>query len=208
MQKLNSVFNLPSAEELARLNRWKDELEQMDTEYILRWSFEQYFPRLALVVSPYLSSSVLIDLLSRRFPEIDLYCIDPGQVGQETSRYMKLLEKRYNVTILNVNRNSLGGRHREVSRFRWNLREVLRGYDAILCGSRRDHDPSLARLPIIQWDHHYETVRIAPLARWTRRALWNRIHRESLLYNHFYDKILSPHKDSALIRAPLFEFED
>lgn len=197
----------PSPEQNALLNFWASDLEHADTRQILDWAFENFHPRLAMAVSSGLSCPVLVSLLresplQKEYAKIDMFCIDTGYHFPETLEYMDFLEKQFDMNIIRFSPKesveefesrfdmppyqsyqNLCCQARKYEVFQ----EITSKYDAIICGARRDQSLARSGFPIVEWDERLGVVRIAPLARWTRRQLWTKIKRESIPYNKLYD---------------------
>lgn len=192
----------PSQEETSYINFWKEELEQAATSQILDWAFDNYHPRLALAVSPGLSSSVLVAMIAERYPMIDMFFVDTGYHFPETFQYLDDLREKYDVDIRYTRSRT------PISDFEWNhgfklyhhdpelccrerkenvFREIAANYDAVICGARRDQIHDKSSLPIIEWDENLGSLRVAPLVRWGQNELWTKIKRENIPYNKLYD---------------------
>lgn len=188
--------------ETAYINFWKEELEQSSTRQILDWTFDHCLPRLALAVSPSLSSSVLISMIAEHGPKIDMFFIDTGYHFPETFQYLDDLQERYGVNIKHVRSAT------PICNFEWQhgfklyqtdpdsccrerkenvFRDIASNYDAVICGSRRNLFQGKEELPILERDQRSGILRVAPLVRWHRNELWTKIKKEDIPYNKLYD---------------------
>src|SRR5262249_2577096 len=63
------------------------------------------------------------------------------------------------------------------------LETALEGFDAWVTAIRREQSPSRTFAQVVEWDSRWNRVKINPLVRLSRAALWRYIVRQSLPYN-------------------------
>ncbi len=180
---------------------WTPELEQMGAEQILHWAADTFDLKLALVtVSFGLGGCVLTSMLPKVCADLEVIHIDSGYLFPETRETANRLIEKYAVNIV---RHSAETQTEErdfvqpVPRYRSTparccherkygvLQKLAPKYSALIFAGRRDQ--SRTPLPILQWDEHLDLLRIYPLARWSKRSLWEKITRESIPYNRLLD---------------------
>ncbi len=166
-------------------------LEVRSPQEILAWAYRSY-PRVALVASFQVESTVLIDMAARIVDRPEVVTLDTGRLPEETHEVMERVARRYPIRLRvvtpqpadvdelvsaggpNLFRSSVELRHRccEVRKVR-PLASALAGYDAWVTGVRRDQSRERAATPVVEADRaHGGIAKIAPLARWTRDQVW------------------------------------
>ena len=68
------------------------------------------------------------------------------------------------------------------------FRRYLADKHAWIAGLRRDQSAERADTPIVAWDDRHETVKLNPLATWTRQDVWRYIYDRDLPYNPLHDE--------------------
>ena len=68
------------------------------------------------------------------------------------------------------------------------LERALAGSDGWITGVRREHGPTRAATELVEWDAKRAMWKYNPLAAWTERDLWSRIHEAELPYNPLHDR--------------------
>lgn len=177
--------------------------ENRSVEEVLEWAVACFAPRLVMTSSFGAEGLVLIDKLSRLRPDLPVIYLDTGFHFPETEKLKEQVRARFNLNLieqraaLTVEEQAavygdrlyerdpdLCCRLRKVEP----LAEALKGYEAWLAALRRDQSPSRAGIGIIEWNARHKLVKINPLARWTRRQVWDYVIRHELPYNPLYDE--------------------
>jgi 3''-phosphoadenosine 5''-phosphosulfate sulfotransferase (PAPS reductase)/FAD synthetase and related enzymes len=68
------------------------------------------------------------------------------------------------------------------------MRRIAPSLKAWIVGIRRDQSRLHAGSSILDWDERFGLIRIAPLARWTKGCVWEKIHRERIPYHSLLDQ--------------------
>jgi len=68
------------------------------------------------------------------------------------------------------------------------LERALAGSDGWITGVRREQGPTRAATELVEWDAKRSMWKYNPLAAWTERDLWKRIHERDLPYNALHDQ--------------------
>jgi len=71
------------------------------------------------------------------------------------------------------------------------LQRALAGADAWITGLRREQGPTRAETELVEIDRAADRgglVKYSPLAHWTERDLWRRIHERELPYHPLHDQ--------------------
>ena len=151
--------------------------------------------RLVLLCSFQKEESVILDELLAIAPHVRVVTIDTGVLFPETFRTWRLFEQRFGVQI--AVEEAFGsppwtgsehccGAHKVAA-----LNRALEGADAWVTGLRREQGPSRADTQLAEVDTTRGAGGIAkynPLALWTERDLWARIHERELPYHPLHDE--------------------
>jgi phosphoadenosine phosphosulfate reductase len=152
--------------------------------------------RAVLLCSFQKEESVLIDELMRldqgTGKAVRIVTIDTGVLFEETMQTWRAFEERFDIKI-EVQDASSGGRP-------WSgpehccsvakvaaLERALHDADGWITGIRREQGPTRANAELIERDSKRDLVKYNPLAHWTDRDLWRRIHERELPYNPLHD---------------------
>ncbi|GLW96666.1 phosphoadenylyl-sulfate reductase [Microtetraspora sp. NBRC 16547] len=171
-------------------------LEDAPAREIIRWAAATFGDRLCLTSS--MSDALLIDLVSRVKPGVDVLFIDTGYHFAETIGTRDAVQAVYDVNVIDVtpsrtvaeqNRDlgpRLHGRNPDLCCY---LRKVeplnraLEPYLAWVSGIRRDESPTRVTTKVVEWDAKRQMVKINPIARWTQDEVDNYIADNGVLIN-------------------------
>lgn len=147
---------------------------------------------------------VLIDLLTRVWPEARALFIDTGYHFAETLELKDRILERYPRLRLEVAKPLLTVEEQQAHhgerlferqpdqccalRKVEPLNRALRPYKAWMTGMRRDQAHTRTNLGVIQWDAGRGMVKFNPLANWTDRQIWTYIFKHQLPYNPLHDQ--------------------
>ena len=193
----------PSAGFLEDLKEQSQRLESALPEDILACAVARYFPRLTMATAFGPEGCVILHLLSELEPRVHVFNLDTGYQFPETLALRDRIADRYGIEVelrrpeLNVRQYEAvhGGPmyHRDPDRCCFDrkvqvLLEAVRGMDAWMSGIRRDQSPDRAAKPILDWDKKFKLVKVSPLARWTKKDVWDMIARHDIPYNPLHDQ--------------------
>ncbi|MBB4916521.1 phosphoadenylyl-sulfate reductase [Streptosporangium saharense] len=171
-------------------------LEDASALEIIRWAAATFGDRLCLTSS--MSDALLIDLVSRVKPGIDVLFIDTGYHFAETIGTRDAVRQVYDVNVIDVKpsrtvaeqERDLGprlfGRNPDLCCY---LRKVeplnraLEPYLAWISGIRRDEASTRAGVKAVEWDAKRQMVKINPIARWTQEDVDNYMADNGVLIN-------------------------
>jgi phosphoadenosine phosphosulfate reductase len=145
--------------------------------------------------------SVLIDELMRldqgTGSAVRIVTIDTGVLFEETMQTWRAFEQRYGVEIEVFDASSRAGG----SDIPWSgpehccsvakvaaLESALKGAEGWITGIRREQGPTRAQTLPIERDEKRDLWKYNPLAHWTDKDLWRRIHERDLPYNTLHDQ--------------------
>ena len=141
--------------------------------------------------------SVLIDELLRldqgTGDAVRIVTIDTGVLFEETLQTWRAFEERFGVQIEVVDASSpgepwSGPEHCCSTAKVAALGQALTGAQAWITGIRREQSPTRADAELIERDDARGLWKYNPLAHWTDKDLWRRIHERDLPYNPLHDQ--------------------
>jgi phosphoadenosine phosphosulfate reductase len=153
--------------------------------------------RAVLLCSFQKEESVLLDELWRLDQgtgrTVRIVTIDTGVLFEETLQTWRAFEDRFDVKIEVFDASSPGAP--------WNgpehccsqakvaaLERALAGAEGWITGIRREQGPTRAGTELIERDERRALWKYNPLAHWTDKDLWRRIHERDLPYNPLHDR--------------------
>ncbi|MEO3885737.1 phosphoadenylyl-sulfate reductase [Nonomuraea sp. B5E05] len=171
-------------------------LEGAPAREIIRWAAATFGERLCLTSS--MSDALLIDLVSRVKPGVDVLFIDTGYHFAETIGTRDAVRQVYDVNVIDIKPSRtvdeqdrdlgprLFGRNPDLCCY---LRKVeplnraLEPYLAWISGIRRDESPSRTNTRVVEWDAKRQMVKVNPIAAWTQDDVDNYIADNGVLIN-------------------------
>jgi len=162
----------------------------------LREAVERHGERAVVLCSFQKEESVLLDELLRigdgRTP-VRIVTIDTGVLFPETLQTWREFEERFGVKIevqdaSNPELPWSGPEHCCSVAKVTALERALDGAEGWITGIRREQGPTRAGTEPIEHDERRGLWKYNPLAHWTDRDLWRRIHERELPYNPLHDQ--------------------
>jgi phosphoadenosine phosphosulfate reductase len=141
--------------------------------------------------------SVLIDELLRldqgTGKAVRIVTIDTGVLFEETMQTWRAFEQRFGVEIEVIDASSpdvpwSGPEHCCSVAKVAALERSLAGAEGWITGIRREQGPTRASAELIERDEVRGLWKYNPLAHWTDKDLWRRIHERDLPYNVLHDR--------------------
>jgi len=175
---------------------------------VLKWSFDNLHPRLAMASSFGAEDVVVIDMMMKINPKARIFTLDTGRLNQETYDVMDEIRKKYNTSIevmfpdqneveqmvrvngLNLFYDSVGNRKlccgiRKVHP----LNRILSTLDGWITGLRADQTEIRSNANKIELDEqHNGMIKINPIIEWTWDQTWDYIKKNNIPYNKLHDK--------------------
>jgi phosphoadenosine phosphosulfate reductase len=188
---------------VAEMNR---RFEEEHPREVIRWALEDSgLERMAMASSFQAEDTVVMDLAAKIRPGIPILFLETGYHFAETLAFKERLTE-----LLGLNVIDLVGDYTVQSQaeafgprmYEWDpnactrlnkvvpLNRGLRKLDGWLTGLRRDSAPTRANAPIVE---QYELepgktlVKFNPIAKWTRREVWQYLGEHSLPHHPLYD---------------------
>ena len=149
--------------------------------------------RLVFLCSFQKEESVILDELPAIAPHVRVVTIDTGVLFEQTRATWRAFEQRFDVTIEAEEAFGTpawtGPPHCCGDRKVAALERALAGADAWITGLRREQGPTRAGTELVEADSKRAgaPAKYNPLAHWTERDLWNRIHARELPYHPLHD---------------------
>ena len=149
--------------------------------------------RLVVLCSFQKEESVILDELLGLAPHARVVTIDTGVLFEETLATWRAFEQRFGVRIEVQEAIGptpwTGPEHCCATMKVAALERALAGADAWITGLRREQGPSRADTEPVEVDARRGGIaKYNPLALWTERDLWTRIHERDLPYHPLHDQ--------------------
>jgi phosphoadenosine phosphosulfate reductase len=177
--------------------------EQALPEEVLVWAFERFKERATIATGFGAEGVALIDMAVRINPKPDVFFLDTGFLFSETYDLRRRIEDRYRIEIRRLAAPltpeeqeaqfgpALWARDPDLCcriRKLEPLKDALASRAAWVTAIRREQTPERAGALIVEWDYQWRVVKINPLARWTRREVWDYIRANKLPYNPLHER--------------------
>jgi phosphoadenosine phosphosulfate reductase len=162
----------------------------------LRDAVEHHGGKVVLLCSFQKEESVLIDELlqiDNGKTSVRIATIDTGVLFEETMQTWRAFEERFGIAVEVFDASNLdepwsGPEHCCSQAKVAALERLLSGADAWITGIRREQGPTRAETEPIEDDEKHGLIKYNPLALWTEKDLWRRIHERELPYNPLHDQ--------------------
>jgi phosphoadenosine phosphosulfate reductase len=162
----------------------------------LREAAARHGERAVLLCSFQKEESVLLDELLRvgdGGQAVRIVTIDTGVLFAETLRTWREFEQRFGVQIEVQDATGTDGpwtgpEHCCSAAKVQALQRALDGAEGWITGIRREQGPTRAQTELIERDEGHGLWKYNPLAHWTDKDLWRRIHERELPYNPLHDQ--------------------
>jgi phosphoadenosine phosphosulfate reductase len=199
----NTSPTLPTKEQSEFIHYWNVHLETQSPEQILSWAAETFSPRLSMSTALGLSGCLILSIIAKMKLNVDIFNIDTGYQFPETLDVLARIQEKYGIeirretpetTVEEFERLHDGALHQIDSnrccreRKIRVLERIAPRYTAWISGLRRDQGPTRTNTPVLGWDARFGLIKIAPLAFWTSKMVWQRIVNESIPYNVLFDQ--------------------
>jgi phosphoadenosine phosphosulfate reductase len=170
----------------------KDVLERSLTE-TLRAAVERHGERLVLLCSFQKEESVLLDELLRIGADntpVRIVTIDTGVLFRETLETWRVFEQRFgvNIEVQDASGTWTGPEQCCSVAKVAALQRALDGAEGWITGIRREQGSTRANAELTEMDAKRGLWKYNPLALWSEKDLWRRIHERGLPYNSLHDQ--------------------
>jgi phosphoadenosine phosphosulfate reductase len=150
---------------------------------------------------------VLMDLICKFAPEIDIFTLDTGRLPKETYDLMQTLQSHYEKKVqvyypaaadieVFVSNNGPNAFYDSVDlrkqccgiRKVKPLQRALEGKKAWLTGMRRSQSVTRSELPVSEWDEEHGLQKFSPLTDWSNGDVWQYLRANDVPYNKLHDE--------------------
>ncbi len=192
--------------DFTELDRQAEAFESAEVEDILLWAWENVGPRFAMSTAFGSSGVVLIDIVSRVVPEMPIFTIDTGYLFDETLELKDRINSKYGIEIESVVPEwSVAKQDRRHGKDLFErdpdhccymrkvepLHRKLADLDGWMASLRRDQGETRRNIRIVE---PFPTrgdrliAKFNPLARWTKKDVWDYILANNVPYNPLMDQ--------------------
>jgi phosphoadenosine phosphosulfate reductase len=161
-----------STEELALVSKG---FETAPASAVIRWALETFGDSVVLAAS--FEDIVLIDLVTRVVPGMEVVFLDTEAHFPETLDFVEQVQARYGLNLTVTKPGPEAAAHpcgtEQCCQFRKvePLRRALAGKRAWLTSLKRSDGPTRSEAPIVSWDATFGLVKVNPLATWTENDI-------------------------------------
>jgi len=188
---------------LDRINSMAFQPDTASPQEAIRWAFDQFDDKVAIATGFGAEGVALIDMAVKINPQPNIFFIDTGFLFPQTYELRRRIEERYRIEIRAFQTPltpqlqeqaygpSLWSRDPDLCcriRKLEPLKEALGGLKAWMTAIRRDQTAERAIARTVEWDYRWQLVKVNPLARLTRRDVWDYITKNNLPYNPLHDE--------------------
>ncbi len=150
---------------------------------------------------------VLMDLICKYTPNIEIFTLDTGRLPEETHAVMQQAEAYYDCQVqvyfpdkkdveFYVTQHGIDAFYESIDlrkqccgiRKVAPLKRALNGKQAWLTGMRRSQAVSRSELPISEWDESFGLQKFSPLTDWSNGDVWTYIKAFEVPYNKLHDQ--------------------
>src|SRR5438876_2717241 len=178
-------------------------LEGQPPEAVLRWAVETFYPRLTMATAFGLEGNCIIHMLADIEPKVRIFNLETGYQFPETLELRERIKDRYGIEVEYITPELTVKEYEEehggplytirpdqccYDRKVLPLRRAVVGYAAWVSAIRRDQTSHRAVAGVVQWDAKFSLVKVNPLLTWTRKDVWNFIHKHDIPYNPLHDR--------------------
>ncbi len=168
---------------------------------------EQNYLPATLATSFGAEDMVLMDLICKHAPGIDIFTLDTGRLPKETYELMQTLNKHYDKKVevffpntadveLFVTNNGPNAFYDSVElrkqccgiRKVVPLNRALNGKKAWITGMRRSQSVTRSELPVSEWDDDHGLQKFSPLTDWSNGNVWAYLRTYEVPYNKLHDE--------------------
>lgn len=180
---------------------------KVETVIAVLRDIEQNYSPAILATSFGAEDMVLMDLICKHAPGIQIFTLDTGRLPKETYDLMQEVKTHYDKEIQVffpdagaienfVTRNGPNAFYDSVDlrkqccgiRKVEPLKRALEGKKAWLTGMRRSQSVTRAELPVSEWDDEHGLQKFSPLTDWSNGNVWAYIRAFEVPYNKLHDQ--------------------
>ncbi|CAG0978150.1 adenylyl-sulfate reductase (glutathione) [Burkholderiales bacterium] len=168
---------------------------------------EREFQPAAFATSLGAEDMVLLDLIAKHAPGIDVFTLDTGRLHPETYELLAKIGDRYRPKVKVffpeggaverlVKINGINGFYDSIAQRKAccevrkiePLRRALAGQRAWLTGLRREQSPTRTEVEVEEHDAVFGLTKFNPLLEWSHFEIWSYLRRHEVPYNALHDR--------------------
>jgi phosphoadenosine phosphosulfate reductase len=184
------------------LDKLSIEMENLSPQDVLRWGWNTYGSKLTMATAFGAEGCVIISMLADITKDIYLFNLDTGYQFAQTLETRDRLVAKYGIpihavgseqSIEDLERENGGPLYLDQPDLCCHKRKViplsaaLQGYEAWISAIRRDQTVQRANAPVVGWDEKHKMAKLNPLAKWTKKDVWDYILENDVPYNPLHD---------------------
>jgi phosphoadenosine phosphosulfate reductase len=150
---------------------------------------------------------VLLDVIAKHAPRIEVFTLDTGRLPEETQALLDTARNTYSIPIRTyfpdtaaveawIEQNGPNAFYKSVAQRQQccdirkvqPLRRALAGKKSWVTGLRREQSPARQTLALEAWDDANGLIKINPLLDWTGDEVWEYIRANGVAYNALHDR--------------------
>jgi phosphoadenosine phosphosulfate reductase len=173
-----------------------DALAGAPAEDVIAWAAKTFGPKICITSS--MSDAVLVSLVAKQLPGIDVLFLDTGYHFPETIGTRDAVSAVYPVNVINVTPPTtvaeqdtelgprLYSRNPDLCCYLRKvvpLEQALAPYDAWFTGIRREETEARHDTKVVSWDARREMIKVNPIVEWTQQQVDDYIASEGVLVN-------------------------
>lgn len=185
----------------------KQKMAGATTDELLIYFLDSFQGSLALASSIAAEDQVLTDMICKINPAVKIFTLDTGRLPEETYDVIDKTRRKYGIQIEmlfpdhtqveemvndhgpNLFKESVENRKlccqvRKIEP----LKRALDGFDAWICGLRKEQSITRTQLEPIEWDQQFELIKVSPLLSWSNEQVWEYIRENDVPYNALHDQ--------------------
>jgi phosphoadenosine phosphosulfate reductase len=189
------------------ISLYEKEIEQLNEKEILKWAFDKFKSKVAIVSALGPDTIIIIDIAHKLNIPLEVITIDTGRLAKETYDLINEVENKYKMRIRKyfpdyreieylVNKEGLFSfrdsvqKRKECCKIRKinPLKRALKDKVAWISGVRKDQSITRLQAKKIEFTDNFEGhYKINPLLNWTKEMVWKYIKENNVPYNKLHD---------------------
>jgi phosphoadenosine phosphosulfate reductase len=174
---------------------------------LIRYFLQNFPDKVALASSMAVEDQVLTDMICKINPAVKIFTLDTGRLPEETYDVIERTKRKYGIKIEmlfpdcgqvekmvnehgpNLFKSSVENRKlcchvRKIEP----LRRGLNGFEAWICGLRKEQSMTRVGLEPIEWDEQFGLIKVSPLLNWSSEQIWKYVKGNNVPYNALHDQ--------------------
>ena len=189
------------------IDKLNTKFQDCNPQEILEYFLNEYKNDAALSSSLGAEDQVLTDMIFKLDSKANIFTLDTGRLHPETYNVMDETNLKYNVK-LNVffpknedietlyNTQGINGHFESIDnrknccgiRKMEPLKRALKPLKVWITGLRAAQSVTRTDMPIVEFDEHFDVVKVNPLINWNEDDVWDYIKANSVPYNKLHDQ--------------------